>query len=520
MVDAEIAVRPSLPIPNRRLLSYSMYAVVGLHAVLLIVARPHPLVASRLLTAIVPVLSAICAFVRAPLVAPRERPAWRWGGVAMLLWALGHTVETFVGHTTTVTNLAADPSDFIYIAGTFPLLLALSASRETKSIQTVFLLNCAQIGLAFVLTYVRLYQMTMPAATAATVMGRIYGIVCILMATLTALRMFTWATLEERRCVRWICIFIWTYTVIELGMNYATEYWHLQAGTLLDLLWSFPFVLCGRQTVYLPTEELPPGPPKKLSRFQLVVESLCPMLVTTAVFALAASITSQHAQLALTAIFLLLLIQGVVAGVVQSNYLTGQNLLLERERELQDANVALEQLSLLDPLTGIPNRRRFTAALDDAWRRAMRRQEPIAILMIDVDHFKGVNDRHGHTYGDECLVAIAQALGQHAGRADDLLARYGGEEFVLLLPEMDQASAVAVAERMHRAVHRLEIANNGSPFGSMLTVSIGVGTGLPRFDLHPATLIEVADQALYDAKRQGRNRIRIRALEEASTLQG
>ena len=189
------------------------------------------------------------------------------------------------------------------------------------------------------------------------------------------------------------------------------------------------------------------------------------------------------------------------------NYVTGQDLLLHREQELRDVNTNLERLTLLDPLTGVPNRRRFTTALEGAWRHALRSREPIAVLMIDIDYFKGINDLHGHAYGDECLTTIAQVLGEQLRRGGDLLARFGGEEFVVLLTETREEGAMLVAERMHSAVAELAVLNNASPFQRRLTVSVGIGACIPSMGFSPAGLVEAADQALYEAKHLGRNRI-------------
>jgi len=466
----------------------------------------------RLCTAAVPALAAGCGFWRGQRLPLRERMAWRWISLSLLLWAAGHLAEAWIGHSAQASNTAVDGSDFLYMAAAFPLLLALSSTRQTEAIRAAFALDTAQIALAFVLIYVRLLGMPMPPAQADTIMSSIYGVDCLLLAIAALVRLAVWTTQEERRRVRLICAVVWMYLPVELGMDYASSHWHLREGTLLDLLWSIPFAYAGWQALQMPVADASRPGRRRLGRGRLLIESLCPLLMTAAVFALAVSIASQHLVLALGSIFLLLLIQGLHASMVQLNYVDGQHLLLEREQELQDANTALERLTLLDPLTGIPNRRRFTTALEDAWRRALRRREPIAVLMIDVDYFKGVNDLHGHVYGDECLMAITHILGKIAGRPDDLVARYGGEEFVVLLPETDEAGASSVAERMHGAVAAQAIANHASPFQRRLTVSVGIGSGIPEPGMSPALLVETADQALYDAKRQGRNRICARSL--------
>jgi diguanylate cyclase (GGDEF)-like protein len=503
--DTASGLIPGVRLTTRKVLGFLLWAMVGIHAVLVVVLRPQPIAASRYCTAAVAVLAALCALWRAQQVRPRERFTWHWAAAGILLWAAAHTVETILGPPLSASNLAVDPSDFIYIIAAFPLLLALSTTRETASIRSVFFFNCAQIGLAFVLTYFLLYRTSLPAATAATVMGKIYGFDCVLLAILAALRLFTWVTSEERRSIGLIFVFLCTYLPVELGMDYATARWKLQAGNLFDLLWSIPFVLAGWQALRMQIDSAELESPTRLRRGRLLVETLCPMLITMGVFALAASVTGQHAVLALLAIFLLLAIQGLQAGVLQLNYLTGRVQLLDREQELRTANATLQQLSLLDPLTGIANRRRFDAALDSAWRRAVRRKQTIALLIIDVDYFKAINDQHGHTYGDECLVRVARVLGKQTGRPDDLLARYGGDEFFLLLPDTDDRGAMVIAERIHAAIRvQAPVNYSSSPQGS-LTVSIGAGVIGAQSGKDPAELVDVADRALYEAKRLGRN---------------
>src|ERR1035441_6437426 len=497
MSHASIALRPTAPAQFGKVLEYGMWSVVGLHALLVLAIRPHPIETSRLCTAAAAFLAGATFMYRAQKLEARERPTWRWAIASLFLWALAHTVETVVGHSAAASNQAVDPSDFIYICATFPLLLALSKTRETESLKPIFVLNCAQIGVAGLLTYVLLYRMSLAPEMAGTVMGSIYGAACGLLAVMATLRVFTWATREEQQCVRWICIFLWIYLPIELGMDFATRHWNLQAGGVLDLLWSIPFVVAGERALRLPAEGMAPETRRPLGAGRLLVECLCPMMITAGIFALGAAVVSQHAVLGLSAILLLLVIQGFQSAVMQLNYLAGRRMLLERERELSVVNKTLEELSQLDPLTGIANRRRFDAVLTETWRRAIRKHQPIALLMIDVDFFKGVNDLHGHSYGDECLVAIARILERHARRPDDIVARIGGEEFVMLLPEVDLSGAAFVAARTLEAIRKLEIVNNASPFNRRLTASIGVTMGFPSQGMNMAELIESADRAIY-----------------------
>jgi diguanylate cyclase (GGDEF)-like protein len=514
MSNAALAVGATGRLQTGKMLGYGMWVVLCLHAIVLIAIHPGPVALSRFLTAAVPILAALAAIHRAARLPARERPVWLWAGAGMLLWAAAHIVETIIGGSTAASSLTIDASDFIYLTATFPLLVALSTTRETESVRAIFVLNFLQIGLALVLSYSLLYRMSLSPAAAATVMGRIYGAACILLAVMAVLRVFSWATYEERQSVRTISIVLWTYLPIELGMDYATARFDLRAGTLLDLLWSVPFFLGGWRALHMPILRSDQKPRPQASRARLVVEALCPMLITAGVFALAASITTQHPMLGLAAIFVLLSIQGMQAAFVQMNYLAGHKLLLDREQDLRSANATLRQMSLEDPLTQIANRRRFEAALESCWRRAVRKRQPIALLMIDVDFFKGVNDMHGHSYGDECLVALARMMNQHARRPDDIVARLGGEEFVLLLPDTDSAGGEAVAARLQEAIRSLGVKNEASPFDKSLTISIGIGAvNCPQAGVDPTVLVDCADQALYDAKHQGRNRNCTRTLD-------
>jgi diguanylate cyclase (GGDEF)-like protein len=181
--------------------------------------------------------------------------------------------------------------------------------------------------------------------------------------------------------------------------------------------------------------------------------------------------------------------------------------LVQARHELELANQRLEQLSLTDGLTGVANRRHFDQAVLAEWDRAARDQESLTLLLMDIDHFKRYNDTYGHQDGDQCLQRVASALAQCATRPGDLVARYGGEEFAVVLPNTDLAGAQIVGERLRAEVAALAIPHSASSVAATVTLSIGVATLVPSPGTDVQALIAAADQALYQAKGQGRNRV-------------
>jgi diguanylate cyclase (GGDEF)-like protein/PAS domain S-box-containing protein len=175
--------------------------------------------------------------------------------------------------------------------------------------------------------------------------------------------------------------------------------------------------------------------------------------------------------------------------------------------ELQRVNEELVRLSTTDALTQVGNRRLFDQTLKAEWQRAARRAGPIALLMIDVDHFKEYNDHYGHPAGDEVLRQIARLVGDSVRRGGELVARYGGEEFVLLLPGADLEAARVVAERCWQSVADAKIEHRASASAAWVGVSIGVASHVASSGVDCNTLVETADAALYRAKRCGRGRI-------------
>jgi diguanylate cyclase (GGDEF)-like protein len=167
----------------------------------------------------------------------------------------------------------------------------------------------------------------------------------------------------------------------------------------------------------------------------------------------------------------------------------------------------MEKISSLDELTGIPNRRQLNNILKSEWQRAIRNRAELSLLMIDVDHFKKFNDHYGHIAGDECLINVAKALQKACYRPGDFVARYGGEEFTVILPESNRAGAQHLAERLRAAVEALNISHKNSEVSHHVTISIGGASVLPSLGQNHDILVLAADNALYQAKNTGRNRV-------------
>jgi diguanylate cyclase (GGDEF)-like protein/PAS domain S-box-containing protein len=188
----------------------------------------------------------------------------------------------------------------------------------------------------------------------------------------------------------------------------------------------------------------------------------------------------------------------------------------ELYQQLQAANLKLERLATLDELTQLANRRRFDQYLEMEWRRQAREQTPLSLILCDIDSFKSYNDTYGHPGGDECLRQVAGAIGNAVDRSADLVARYGGEEFAVILPNTAIQGAVVVAEHIQLKIAALQLPHAGSQVSQYVTVSLGVASIVPASELVASILISAADQALYEAKRLGRDRIQVYQADPAS----
>lgn len=174
--------------------------------------------------------------------------------------------------------------------------------------------------------------------------------------------------------------------------------------------------------------------------------------------------------------------------------------------KLSEAHIILKELNTMDAVTGIRNRQYFDEVLDQEWRRAKRQGYEVSLMLMDIDHFKDVNDTYGHLAGDECLAAVAKEVDDMFNRPSDVVARYGGEEFVVVLPYVSSDNALSLAEQLRQMVEESTYSADGHEI--KITISIGVATLPPEESVAPRDLVGRADSVLYEAKSAGRNQVR------------
>lgn len=203
---------------------------------------------------------------------------------------------------------------------------------------------------------------------------------------------------------------------------------------------------------------------------------------------------------------------GAVAGLIGlmvdiTEIRESQEKLKQSEAQVKEINKKLELLARIDSLTNLGNRRYFEEIFNKEWRRAMRVCKPLSVIMMDIDFFKNYNDFYGHQKGDECLKSVARYMQMVLQRSSDFVARYGGEEFIAVLPVTDSDGAKLVAEKIRHGIEGLKIEHAKSQVSQFVTLSMGISSVIPSKELNPEKLVKLADDALYKAKRSGRNRI-------------
>jgi len=299
----------------------------------------------------------------------------------------------------------------------------------------------------------------------------------------------------ERRFFNILAGFLWTYAVCAFFYNHILGV--VNGSGVLDVLVDIPFWLIAVATAAAAprASSIPPAHRKPVALF---IDNSRPVVLALALIALSADVAGQHhLRIAMAVIFGTLVVYGLRSGMLQSR-------LLRTQQALEEAGARLAQLAMQDGLTGIANRRCFDQRLRMEVDRARRTGSPLSLMLIDIDHFKKLNDSYGHITGDESLIQVAQTLRTGMSRPGDLLARYGGEEFVALLPDTDASGARNVAARLRELLARTD---HIPAIARQVTVSIGVTTWATAEHISSEQIVEMADRALYLAKQNGRDRI-------------
>jgi diguanylate cyclase (GGDEF)-like protein len=376
-----------------------------------------------------------------------------------------------------------------------PLVVAVSTQSDRRVWDVARIINAVLSVAIGTVLYLQIFTLLTANGSSnpddAVLIVRAFDAIDAFLAAAATIRWLGATEVQEYSFFRILSVFLWINTLlpsIHNRMMLRHDYiW-------LDVLISAPYVYL---FVSLQTARLLPAKPPAPALVR-AVRSGSPIFLTMALVSAGIIVSRWHFYVGLASVLLAIAAYGVLNIFTQSRGLeTEESLLASKER--------LERLISIDSMTGIANRYAFDKALEREIAAASRTRLPLSLLMIDVDHFKQVNDEKGHQVGDQYLVHIASALRKALPRGTDFVARYGGEEFSVILAATDRVGAMNVAKKLHQCIADLGLCHTATPSGSV-TISIGSSTFDGSFSHSPTSLIEAADRALYLAKRGGRNR--------------
>ncbi|MEW9570191.1 GGDEF domain-containing protein [Rhodanobacter sp. Si-c] len=434
-----------------------------------------------------PLLAGVACFLRS-----RRRDAaagnWLALALAMLLWAGGMFAGMWQDVIQQNSNVAPGLSMLLYVLYGVPLTFILaSPGKDAWWLRLIDGVLAAVLGYLF---FVQTFSFaTMHGADAQGVVNLrlMFDIENIYIAAFALIRLAATGGGESRMFFKALSWYACVYLAVAAFNNHFDA--DVDFGTPVDLLIDLPFLLLFGLACSWHKAARPAVVP---ARLVWAVRAGSPLLLPASLLAVSAAILHGEPRHA-------------VAGFAIAALGYGLRSILAQVGAFEE-RAQLNELALHDPLTGLANRRQFEASLRRAWQRVRRRDDGLALLLIDVDHFKQVNDSLGHQAGDRCLRAVAGALSACLNRGGDSLARYGGEEFVAILPVATPESARMMGEAMRAAVAALRMPAPEAE--TRLTVSIGVGFVQQAGD-QDASLLAVADAALYRAKHAGRNRVEL-----------
>jgi diguanylate cyclase (GGDEF)-like protein len=435
-----------------------------------------------------PILAAAMCIVRCVEVGFLPTRGWSALALGMLLWAGGMALnmhqQIFLG------NVNSTPGDsmLLYILYGVPLTFAIaSADERARNIHVIDGAFAVALGYLYFVHTFSVATVHGASEEGVASLRLMFDLENVFIALFAVIRYAASSTGSERPFFRALSIYAFVYLVVAGYIN------HLQSddvdfGDLSDVLIDVPFLtLFVLASTSVKTRAVPPAS----RRLALFVQACSPLMMPVALLAVSGFVMSSHFALGMS---------GVALAVV--GYGVRSTLLQVRAYEARDQS---NDLARMDVLTGVPNRRQFDEYLFQEWHRARRAADQLALLLIDVDNFKLLNDTQGHQKGDDCLRAVAQALYTCVSGSSGLVARYGGEEFAALLPSTSLDRALEVAECMRATVEGIHL-SAPAPFDHV-TISLGVGFVESTSGLDPNALVSMADKAMYRAKKLGKNQV-------------
>jgi diguanylate cyclase (GGDEF)-like protein len=441
------------------------------------------------------------------------RKLWLLLGLGFSLTLLGQLCSTYYEIQTGANfqSTAINP-DFLYFAYGIPILLAVCSTTNDEGLKSLLWLDISQATIATTLTYVQIFSALPAFGTQVPISSDhlmyLYNFENLILAGAVTLRLISNPISTRQRFYLDLTVYLWVYAITAFAVGYIELKLRVPDG-LQDIAWSVPYlVFLGMLAIERKSVRVPKSFNQKRRTLSLLIDNLSPILFTLAIVLMGVTVAVVHKTLAFLCIAMAVLLYGVRAALLHGKYARSREEEAKSAAELQKVNDQLFALSIRDSLTGIYNRRHFDEVLLQEWGRSRRIRQPLSLLMIDVDHFKVLNDQHGHQIGDECLRRIASEISSNLRRPDDIAARYGGEEFAVILPGAAYEGAFAIAEHIRTSVECISLSGEYVNINQPVTVSIGISTEENFHGDSPEGLIKEADRALYAAKSLGRNQSR------------
>ena len=478
--------------------------IICVHAILNAVFQGAGFTISYLLWSFWALLATVACAWRA-FHCPRSlRTHWRLAAASLFFIFFAAAIEAPAEIFFKAVPTVASIGDFVFFSAFVPILLCITLPDEGIFDSWTFLLDTAQAAACSCLAYTFLFGVfpftsdpaqAIPYAPLEFVFDTEYLVIVLL----AALRFFLGTrNASGRYFYRFLLLYTSLYAVTSAIYNHYVGKYSLTNG--LDALNDIPSAALALAAFLAPAVDASPSIRASRPTLVRLIDNARPVLLSLALIGLSAAVALRHFAIAVAFIFGAFILYSLRAARLQSKVEYAQ-------AALERSNSQLSEIAHLDSLTGIANRRGFDQILAMEWARARRTRRPLSLLLIDIDHFKRINDANGHQAGDECLRHTARVLGAAADRPADIIARYGGDEFAVLLAETEAMGASTVAWRI-----RADMAKQVAGACHASTLSIGVATWDAEEDSSPDDLICAADSALYSAKRKGRDRIESSAL--------